>query len=307
MAKAARHRPIAPIASGSKAPPTRAALGQARTARDLLAVARTMAWRDGAGCVGGICTGSGPAAVEVQRVGAGGNMLLWRFPRAPPARLRSRSPPSASPARSASGSPMPGVLAALIDAEGCCSPPTSRLPIRAVGRGQSEEQCCASPIWSSRRGRPAPPARRGRERPPDAQRPVPIDPTEEGGAGTFLMFDTLESGSLSAAEQCQVLLELLPLGPGAGRPRRPLPDHEQGVPHRRRDQGRARCRPIPAIWWSRKTRRRWPTRCGAMRAARRCRAISRSGSANTGRAGRADDRRPARSRRRGGPAAAQGQ
>ena len=44
-----------------------------------LKLAQSMAWRDGAGCVPGIATAKGPMPVEVERVGALGDHLLWRF------------------------------------------------------------------------------------------------------------------------------------------------------------------------------------------------------------------------------------
>ena len=47
-----------------------------------LALAQSMAWRDGAGCVAGIATSAGVYPVEVERVGAVGDLLLWRFPSA---------------------------------------------------------------------------------------------------------------------------------------------------------------------------------------------------------------------------------
>jgi two-component system cell cycle sensor histidine kinase/response regulator CckA len=50
-----------------------------------LGVARTLAWRDGGGCVAGVATKSGKVQVEVERAGGNGDLLLWRFPA--PARL----------------------------------------------------------------------------------------------------------------------------------------------------------------------------------------------------------------------------
>ena len=45
-----------------------------------LELAKSMASRDGAGCVAGIATDTGATPVEVERVGVHGDMLLWRFP-----------------------------------------------------------------------------------------------------------------------------------------------------------------------------------------------------------------------------------
>ena len=55
-------------------------LGSDDEARDGLEMARAMASRDGAGCVAGIATASGMSPVEGERVGAAGELLLWRFP-----------------------------------------------------------------------------------------------------------------------------------------------------------------------------------------------------------------------------------
>src|SRR6476661_1983926 len=62
-------------------PPSRLAVND--DAREALALARSMALRDGAGCVTGVETAAGNTRVEVDRVGVLGDLLLWRFP-APP-------------------------------------------------------------------------------------------------------------------------------------------------------------------------------------------------------------------------------
>ena len=56
------------------------AIGADEAGREGLKLAQTMAWRDGAGCVSGITTSSGSTPVEVERVGARSDLLLWRFP-----------------------------------------------------------------------------------------------------------------------------------------------------------------------------------------------------------------------------------
>ncbi len=56
------------------------ALGDDPSAREGLELVQAMAWRDGAGCVSGIVTAAGTTPVEVQRVGARSDLLLWRFP-----------------------------------------------------------------------------------------------------------------------------------------------------------------------------------------------------------------------------------
>lgn len=80
-------------------------------------MARSMAARDGAGCVAGVGTGEGNSSVEVERVGALGDFLLWRFPRRRSEegrRFLSRwlaGPGGESLAQS-------GIMAALVDKDG---------------------------------------------------------------------------------------------------------------------------------------------------------------------------------------------
>src|SRR6185503_19121352 len=61
---------------GTQPPIDVAASDDARTG---LQLAQSMAWRDGAGCVAGIETSAGTSPVEVERVGTGEDLLLWRF------------------------------------------------------------------------------------------------------------------------------------------------------------------------------------------------------------------------------------
>src|SRR5512133_1980088 len=92
-------------------------LGVDEDAKAGLEMAKSMASRDGAGCVAGIVTESGATPVEVERVGSHGDMLLWRFP----------GPGSPDPlatvvrrVEGVTGSRLmsAGVLAAVVDANG---------------------------------------------------------------------------------------------------------------------------------------------------------------------------------------------
>ena len=60
------------------APPL--SLGRGEEGTKLLEMARSMASRDGAGCVAGVDLAAGKSAVEVERVGLANQLLLWRFP-----------------------------------------------------------------------------------------------------------------------------------------------------------------------------------------------------------------------------------
>jgi two-component system, cell cycle sensor histidine kinase and response regulator CckA len=91
-------------------------LGADEAATEGLKLAQSMAWRDGAGCVAGIDTLAGRTPVEVDRVGARNDLLLWRFPR-----------PSAVAAPAANAAPdhssldeldSAGIMAAQLDADG---------------------------------------------------------------------------------------------------------------------------------------------------------------------------------------------
>src|SRR5690242_15024677 len=64
---------------GGAVPPLQLAVGD--DARQALDLAQTMAWRDGAGCVAAVEMTAGSSPVEVDRVGAGNDLLLWRFVR----------------------------------------------------------------------------------------------------------------------------------------------------------------------------------------------------------------------------------
>src|SRR4051812_49771283 len=61
---------------GGSRPPLE--LGSDEQATQGLQLARSMAWRDGAGCVAALPTIAGHAPVEVERVGAQSDLLLWR-------------------------------------------------------------------------------------------------------------------------------------------------------------------------------------------------------------------------------------
>src|SRR6185369_13232448 len=92
-------------------------LGSDEQARQGLQLAKSMASRDGAGCVAGVATIAGVTPVEVERVGAHGDLLLWRFPDPSPVDpLTSavRNIQSATGERLAGA----GVMAAVVDGKG---------------------------------------------------------------------------------------------------------------------------------------------------------------------------------------------
>src|SRR6478672_2265042 len=112
------------------APPLKVAAGD--EALQGLKLAQSMAWRDGGGCVAGVETIAGVSPVEVDRAGALGDLLLWRFPE-PPAldslAVAMRRLEGVTGERLASA----GVLAAVVDAKGSIVAANSLFAERAFG------------------------------------------------------------------------------------------------------------------------------------------------------------------------------
>jgi two-component system cell cycle sensor histidine kinase/response regulator CckA len=180
-------------------------------ARQGLELAQSMAWRDGAGCVAGIETGAGTSPVEVERVGARSDLLLWRFPQSPP------PDPMAVAVRQVEGVigerlASAGVLAAVVDGKGAILSANSLFSERALAPGQTlkktrfgelveigeDEQMCL--VVEGETGQPVRAVH------------VPADLSGEGGAGTFLLFDTSGAGSVAYSSNLQTLLDVLPIG-----------------------------------------------------------------------------------------------
>ncbi len=187
-------------------------LGRDEDARATLVEGRALAWRDGQGCVS-VQTEAGRTAVEVERVGARGDQLLWRFPR--PARdmvtvLRRRM--ASTEGESLSNS---GVLAAVTDPSGKVLAAnrlfTERAPV-LTALGQEAELGLPDLLVELAPGqfRLANEGEAGR---PLRALHIPVDPTgsDSGGALTFL-FDTPEDGQLGDSSNLQALLDILPVG-----------------------------------------------------------------------------------------------
>ena len=193
---------------GSTAPLRLAASDDAGEALNL---AKTMAWRDGAGCVTGVETNAGSTRVEVDRVGTLSDLLLWRFPDAPAGN------PLAISARRISGSPgvqlaAAGVLAAVVNAKGEIVAANSLFADRAVERGRAIQQLRFADlveVIDSDRMRLVSEGEAGREL---RVVHVPAAPNLEGGAGTFMLFDTGGGESVGDSSNLQSLLDMLPIG-----------------------------------------------------------------------------------------------
>ena len=180
-------------------------------ARQGLQLAQSMAWRDGAGCVAGIATAAGTIPVEVERVGALGNLLLWRFPEPPaPDALTSAAKRIDGVAGERLSSA--GVLAAVLDGKGTILAANRCFVDRAIPRDQK--------LGSSRFAELVELGDDGQMRlvaEGEGARPlravhVPSDPISEESAGTFLLFDSAGAESVAEASNLQTLLDILPIG-----------------------------------------------------------------------------------------------
>jgi two-component system cell cycle sensor histidine kinase/response regulator CckA len=193
---------------GSK-PPLRLAPND--EAGEALALVKSMAWRDGAGCVAGVETGVGTSRVEVDRVGAQSDLLLWQFPDAPAADPlaaavnRIKGPTGAQFASA-------GVLAAVVNAQGNVLGANRLFVDRAIEHGQAIDQArFAEIVEVGERGGMRLVAEGEGARTLRAVH-VPVDPKAEGGAGTFLLFDSEAADSVGDSSNLQSLLDMLPIG-----------------------------------------------------------------------------------------------
>ena len=176
-----------------------------------LALAQTMAWRDGAGCVAGIATSAGVYPVEVERVGAVGDRLLWRFPSTAgpdPLTVAVQRIDGPIGQRLASA----GVMAAVVDKGGTILTTNSLFAERAAPPGQplgkSSQFAELVEVADDDRMRLV---AEGDAGPSNHAVHIPIESTVDGVAGTFLLFDPT-SGSSPESTNLQALLDVLPIG-----------------------------------------------------------------------------------------------
>ena len=176
-----------------------------------LELAKSMASRDGAGCVARIATDTGATPVEVERVGVHGDMLLWRFPGpASPDPLATvvRRIEGVTGSRLASA----GVLGAVVDANGVLLAGTQPFLERALRPGERAGSVdFRDLVLVDDEGRMRL-AAEGDAATVFSVVHISADPAEENGAGTFLLFDRSEAGSLAQSSNLQTLLDVLPVG-----------------------------------------------------------------------------------------------
>jgi two-component system cell cycle sensor histidine kinase/response regulator CckA len=180
-------------------------------ARQGLDLAQSMAWRDGAGCVAGIETSAGISPVEVERVGARSDLLLWRFPD-PPApdafSIAVRQVEGIVGARLGTA----GVLAAVVDGRGAILSANELFCERALAPGQTLKKAHFGDLIEIGEDDQMRLVAEGEGGPPVRAVHVPADLSSDGGAGTFLMFDAHGPGSVTQSSNLQALLDVLPIG-----------------------------------------------------------------------------------------------
>jgi two-component system cell cycle sensor histidine kinase/response regulator CckA len=175
-----------------------------------LKLAQTMALRDGAGCVAGIVTESGASPVEVERSGTLGDLLLWRFPAPPP------SDPLAVAVRRMEGVTgerlsAAGVMAAVVDHKGEILAANAAFSERALDPAQPRTPRFNELVEVGEDDQMRLVAE-GEGGEPVRAVHVPADASGEGGAGTFLLFDSAGAASVAQSSNLQTLLDILPIG-----------------------------------------------------------------------------------------------
>ena len=178
------------------------------TGRAQLGTLRGAAWRDGVAADEGIELGDNPLPIRIERVGAGGDLLLWRFGRGRGGLIedlvaRVTGEEGAMYARS-------GVLAAAIDPEGRVIAGNSVFQERALrGASLNKPKALADfVIGNDQQLRLVAEGEGG-----SALRlvHVPIDRSPGDRAGLALLFDGAGTAEPDSAN-VQALLDLLPLG-----------------------------------------------------------------------------------------------
>ena len=181
-------------------------------AREGLTLARTMAWRDGAGCVAGIETTAGSTPVEVERVGTQNDLLLWRFVKtaapdpvaATVGRLRGQAGDLLGRA---------GIMAALIDPQGNVIANNRLFEQRALGgHARAEPPRLNELVDEAEGGGHFQLTAEGETARPLRALLLPLDPPGPTDFGNFYLFDSPDTLPMSSSSHLQALLDMLPIG-----------------------------------------------------------------------------------------------
>ncbi len=185
-------------------------LGTDEDSSHSLQVVKSMARRDGGGCAAGVATAAGPTAVEVERVGSNGDLLLWRFPEvAAPDPMGVAAKRLAGPVGERLSEA--GLMAALVDADGMLIAANRSFASRAVPLDQESDKLRFRDLVESTDDGMVRLVADGESARSMRAVHIPVDPRQDGGAGTYLLVDAHEGGSLSSSD-LQALLEILPIG-----------------------------------------------------------------------------------------------
>ncbi|MFL6752494.1 MAG: response regulator [Sphingomicrobium sp.] len=185
-------------------------LGTDEDSRQALAMAKSMAWRDGAGCVAGVATNAGAIPVEVDRVGSQGDLLLWRFPQAPagdPLTLIARRIEGVVGERLGAA----GVLAAVVDEQGKLLAGNRLFLERALAPDQDSRDVNFTDLVQLGEDQQMRLGIEGESAPPMRAVHVSADPKQETGPGVFMLFEN-QDAALADSSNLQALLDVLPVG-----------------------------------------------------------------------------------------------
>ncbi|HYI42773.1 MAG TPA: ATP-binding protein, partial [Sphingomicrobium sp.] len=174
-----------------------------------LAAVRQMAWRDGAGCVS-LDAADGPVAIEVERIGARADLLLWRFPQTqredPVALVAARIRGDAGEAMAAAG-----VLAAMVGPDGTVQTYNRPFASRALA-GQPGEGVAYNDLIQADEDGQCRLAAEGEGARAMRAVYIPIDPPAPPGFGVYYLFDSPDTAPLSSSSHLQAMLDILPIG-----------------------------------------------------------------------------------------------
>ena len=183
-------------------------VGDGDDAQVQLKTLRSAAWRDGQSSDALVALRGQPAPVKVERVGARGDLLLWKYDRGEPDLLatlvkRISGLEGELFARS-------GVLAAAVDGNGRIVAANRMFAERAIGAALDDQpRNFADLVTASDESLHL--VNEGEGAPPMRLVHVPVDADAGDGAGLMLLIDRVEP-SQPDSSNVQALLELLPLG-----------------------------------------------------------------------------------------------
>jgi two-component system cell cycle sensor histidine kinase/response regulator CckA len=173
---------------------------------------RDAAWRDGQARAVAIEVAGDPFDVGITRAGSKSDLLQWHFAlAAPPDRMTV----AASVVAGATGERLAaaGVMAALVDDEGTLLAANKPFADRAIGSADAvEHKLRFTELVRTTGDGLLHLVSEGESGRGMRAVHVPLDPLEEGGAGTVLLFDPHEKDSLANSTNVQALLEILPIG-----------------------------------------------------------------------------------------------